>query len=165
MEFSVPLLKSTGEETTGMVAFLLPHELIPALLAASPAGLAAFTEVMGLDATTLQHTMALKKKWGGNIIPIAFWQDGVPYSWDRAESLEVYSWSFPGLASPAERNFRFPFCALQHHHCSLKTHVAIQKILVWSMCSLMTCQWPCHGPLDQPYPRRKPPTPLPRAAV
>ena len=31
-------------------------------------------------------------------IPMGLWSDSTPYSWDRKESIEAFSLSFPGLS-------------------------------------------------------------------
>ena len=129
----VPLLGQTGELADGKLAFLLPHEVLAATVHASPEGPGLFEEMEGLDETNFAHMAGLMVTWGSAVIPLSFWQDGVPYNWDRSESLEVYSWSLPGLASEKGRAFRFPVVVCPQHRCAKETHTQVLRILAWSL--------------------------------
>eukprot|EP00971_Amphidinium_carterae_P140105 2776249-Amphidinium_carterae.1 len=69
----------------------------------------------------------------------------------RSDSLEVYSWSLPGLNSERERQYRYPFAVVPHSFCNKATHTAILDVLVWSMSSLAHGQWPSEGPGGAKY--------------
>ena len=92
------------------------------------------------------HVLKLSAAWQQPLVSLSLWQDAVPYNWDRSESLEVYSWSLPGLSSHAERNMRFPIVVCPGHFATKDTHMAILKILAWSLTSLAEGIWPTQGP-------------------
>ena len=66
--------------------------------------------------------------------------------WDRSESLEVYSWSLPGLSDPKARNMRFPVVVCPNHWTVKETHMQIMEVLSWSFAALAEGCWPQHGP-------------------
>ena len=107
-----------------------------ALISACPQGQDPFEETEGLDATTFRHVFGPCREWGRPVILLSFWQDAVPFNWDRSESLEVYSWALPDLLSAKERNYRFPVVVCPHHACSQETHEAIMRVMQRSLESL-----------------------------
>ena len=99
-----------------------------------------------VDETNFAHVLKLSGAWKQPLVSLSFWQDAVPYNWDRSESLEMYNWSLPGLSSHAERNMRFPIAVCPGHFATTDTHKAILKILAWSLTSLAEGIWPTQGP-------------------
>ena len=154
--FQVPLLNRTGEVQELPLAFLLPHELILALIGHgrrpnAEATLVALQEVDGLDSTCATHIAGVNAEWGVQSIPISLWQDGVPFNWDRSESLEVYSLAFPGMTQPGESGCRFPITVIPHHMCCKATHQRVWEILAWSFTYMSVGQCPPDGPCGQDY--------------
>ena len=143
----VPALGKAEEDIIVKMAFLLPHEVLHCILGRSPEG--AIFNVAGLDPVSAKHLAKVKKDWNvENLVALSMWSDSVPYSWDRRESVEIYSWHMPGLQGPS-RNLRFPFAILQKHHCSNATHEAILEVWNWSMQSLALGVFPSEGPGGQ----------------
>eukprot|EP00971_Amphidinium_carterae_P308246 6125942-Amphidinium_carterae.1 len=127
---------------------MLPHEVLAALLQKS--SIEALECIEGLDDTTLQHCMAVSTELGHQVVPLSFWQDGVPFNWDRSESLEVYSWSPPGQTRKG-RAYRFPLVVFPHHLASKATHTAVMQVLQWSLTALAAGTWPSSGPNGAAY--------------
>ena len=145
-EMDVPLQHKSGQAVPGKLAFLLPHELLFALVANSAEGSSCFEETDGLDSTTFAHVLKISQSWQKPLVAISLWQDAVPYNWDRSESLEVYSWSLPGLSDPKARNMRFPVVVCPNHWTVKETHMQIMEVLSWSFAALAEGCWPQHGP-------------------
>ena len=124
----LPLKNKEGQTIPGKLAFLLPHELLYALVSNSPEGKEPFLETEGLDETNFAHVLQLSAAWQQPLVSLSLWQDAVPYNWDRSESIEVYSWSLPGLSSHAERNMRFPIVVRPAHFATQDTHKAFEDL-------------------------------------
>ena len=136
---------STGEIRPHDTAFLLPHEVLAVVAQHSSPDV--IYDLAGLDPSSLCQLQLLLEKWGlDQLIPISLWADTVPYSWDRSESVEVYSWHLPGQGHKPYRNMRVPFAIVQHHLCCKSTHEEIIRVWVWSMASLAKGKFPSHGP-------------------
>ena len=136
---------STGAIRPHDMAFLLPHEVLAVVAQHSSPDI--IYDLAGLDPSGLCQVQVLLEKWGlDQLIPISLWSDTVPYSWDRSESVEVYSWHLPGQSHKPYRNMRVPFAIVQHHHCCKSTHEEIMRVWVWSMASLAKGSYPSHGP-------------------
>lgn len=117
-------------------ALLLPHEWLCAF--AHKAGnihKLARWDGLGPQAQ-LECIRASKELDVANLIPLAFWCDGVPYNWDRSQSLEVMNLALPGV--PEWINLRVPFTAFEHSRIAPGTFDQIFKVLVWSLESLAT---------------------------
>ena len=112
--FNVPLKAKNNDVREEPLAFLCPHDLIHQLVIQDHRCLQVLQDTGGLDETGAAHIAQLAKDWCAQPIPVSLWQDGVPFNWDRSESLEVFSISFPGLSSGQERNLRFPVTVLPH---------------------------------------------------
>ena len=149
--FQVPLKNKDGTVSDQPLAFLLPHELLFNLSKQSEGCLQVLQETQGLDETCLAHVNKLKADWGEDVIPISLWHDGVPFNWDRSDSLEMYSLALPGLASTAERVLRFPLTVVAHQLCTKTTHQRIFEILAWSFTAMACGQWPTQGPGGSMY--------------
>ena len=136
---------STGEIRPHDTAFLSPHEVLAVVAQHSSPDM--IYDLAGLDPSSLCQLQLLLEKWGlDQLIPISLWADTVPYSWDRSESVEVYSWHLPGQGHKPYRNMRVPFAIVQHHLCCKSTHGEIIRVWVWSMASLAKGKFPSHGP-------------------
>jgi hypothetical protein len=68
----------------------------------------------------------------GHALGLGLWIDGVPFNWDRSESIEVVSMSLPGLAD-GNSNLRIPVCVVSK--CFMLKDVTYEDILdvvAWS---------------------------------
>ena len=158
--FNAPLKAKSGAVEDAPLAFLLPHELIFQLVNQGDQCLEVLQDPSGLDETCLAHVTRLSTEWEEKVVPVSLWQDGVPYNWDRGESLEIFSLSLPGLACPKERNLRFPLTVAPHHMSSKATFQRIFEILAWSFVAMAKGVWPEAGPGGAPYKHRQSSRPL-----
>ena len=147
-KWPVPLQHKSGQAVPGKLAFLLPHELLFALVANSPEGSSCFEETDGLHSTTFAHVLKTSQSWQKPLVAINLWQDAVPYNWGRSESLEVYSWSLPGLNDPKTRNMRFPVVVCPNHWAVKETHTQIMEVLSWSFAALAEGRWHSMGHME-----------------
>jgi hypothetical protein len=118
-------------EKTVPCPFLLPHELIHALLIWTPKE--TLCSVTGLAPRTLRHLQECKDCLKSElVVPIAIWGDGVPCNWDRTQSIETFAMSLPGLDAKG-RTFRMPLMGLSKKYIASKaTYNSIFNVLKWS---------------------------------
>lgn len=107
------------------VPFLLPHEILDFLA----------TKLDVLSTTFMSkecklHLKKCKQKLGVSAATgLGLWIDGVPFTHDRKESLEVFSLSLPGVDA-----IRVPICAVpKKWFVKDKTYDAILKVIAWSL--------------------------------
>ena len=73
---------------------------------------------------------------------LAVWGDGVPFNFDRSESLDVFSISIPGLQGKV-RNMRIPLFAVPHRNViRFDTLDDLMDVLRWSFVHLALGRWP-----------------------
>jgi len=125
------------QETQGLVSFLLPHEIIHALgehgdplqaQQGTPEDVKAH-----LNFCSAQMSTPVEQ-----ILAISMWGDGVPYNWDRSQSLDLISISFPCFVGENAK-IRIPVVGLDHRQIiKHKTYDDIMQILAWSfsICAL-----------------------------
>ena len=138
------------------VAFLLMHEVLWRLWEQSSPQCLASSQA--LDEVASVKAMQLKHDWKAtHFIPLSFWGDGVPVSWDRGESIECFTWALPGLADEAHRAVRFPFCVVPKEMCCQATYDEIFKVARWCLTALSIGRWPEQLPDGEPFqePMRK----------
>ena len=110
---NVPMKNKEGELHLAPLAFLLPHELIFALLQQAidqdgKSNLQLLQDVAGLDKTGRDHVEKLASQWGEPVIPVSIWQDGVPFNWDRTDSIEIYKSVLPRAVMQAGKEPEVP---------------------------------------------------------
>lgn len=124
------------------LAFLLPHEWLCKFLkqAGSFEKLASWE---GLGPQGQRDCLRACSELGtASLIPLALWADGVPYNWDRSQSLEVMNLALPGV--PEWANLRIPFTCFDHSRLAPNTFDQIFGVLVWSLQSLAAGFHPLH---------------------
>ena len=77
------------------VAMLLPHEVIGVLAEVGSAEV--LTQSVSLDPTNQQKHRSIEDRLQAPFVSVSLWGDGVPFSWDRKKSADIWSISFPGL--------------------------------------------------------------------
>ena len=122
------------------VALLLPHELIGVL--AEVGSVEVMQQTHSLDATNLARHREIAAALEGPFISLSLWGDGVPFSWDRKKSTELWSLSFPGLQNKAFRDIRLVLTALPHDWVARETQDDIMSILSWSFAALARGSFP-----------------------
>ena len=68
--------------------------------------------------------------------------DGVPFSWDRKHSAELWTISFPGLSQKQHRDLRLTVTSLPHECVLRATQDDVLAILAWSFRVLASGSMP-----------------------
>jgi hypothetical protein len=121
----------------------LPHELVRAIRKRSD--LAALVSTGGLDIESRARLRAVtaslrcdEDKMGC----IGMWCDGCPCNWDRSQSMEVISMSFPGLTDEAAK-IRIPLICIEKSFVATHdTWDDVTRVLAWSLGLLATGTYP-----------------------
>ena len=136
----------TKEEVLQPVAILLPHEVLGVIAAISNHDVLFQNE--GLDPTNMAKHAQIYESLQEPFVSLSLWGDGVPFSWDRKRSADLWCLSFPGLQQKEYRDLRICITSMPHH-CVLKsTQDDLMKILAWSLQALAVGKYPstrAHG--------------------
>ena len=117
--------------------FLLIHEIVAKIVARSD--LKLFCDTEALTGSAAVHMLSAKAELGLDasypLLPLALWGDGAPCNWDRSESLEMFTLSFPGISENSpDRNIRIPLAAINKKFCSsVNTFDDVFSIITWSL--------------------------------
>ncbi|CAE7267916.1 unnamed protein product [Symbiodinium sp. CCMP2592] len=150
MEFTIPVWnKKQCTAGEGKVKIMLPHEVVHSV-AHWNKEYAEFFSFENLRRECADHMNAAKTELGlagEQVLPLALWLDGVPVKYDRSESLEVVTVSFPHLSGDIG-TLRLPVAALYKSHMVKdgSTMDAIMKVVAWSLGSLAEGFFPKYGP-------------------
>ena len=96
----------------------------------------------GLDTTNLQKHQKIVDTLGEQFISISLWGDGVPFSWHRKHSADLWTISFPGLSQKQHRDIRICVTSLPHDCVLRSTQDDVMAILVWSFRVLISGSMP-----------------------
>ena len=135
--------KKTQQLKGVQLPLLLPHELVNALFARGDYDiLMGKDHLQQADMRHLESHAASLKCSAHEIFPLTLWSDGVPCNWDRSQSLEVLTLSFPAL--PEEHKaLRIPLFGLKKHWCATgATMDDVMQVLCWSLEALAVGCWP-----------------------
>eukprot|EP00439_Symbiodinium_sp_Y106_P053622 s2447_g7.t1 len=117
-EFTIPLWnKKQCMPGEGKVKIMLPHAIVHNV-AQWNKDYAEFFSLDNLRRECGDHMNAATTELGltgENVLPLALWLDGVPVKYDRSESLEVVTLSFPHLSGDIG-TLRLPVAALYKSH-------------------------------------------------
>ncbi len=122
-------------ESKAWLPLLLPHEIVAKLCRFSD--MAHLLAQGGMEPASRDHLRAAARELGvADALGLGLWLDGVPYNWDRSESLETAVLNCPGLLGKFQ-NMRIPIAAIPSN-CVLKgaTWDDILEIVVWSLKAL-----------------------------
>ena len=110
---------------------LLPHELIAAL--AKHNSLESLLVRDGLTKDCREHLQQAEGKLQkASLLGLGLWCDGVPYNWDRSQSIEVVSLSLPGLCSSGAQ-LRLPLFGINKKYLLTNaTYDDLFTVLSWS---------------------------------
>ena len=116
-EHPLPIVKPDGHTIEEQPCqFLLPHEVIEKLFNLGNAQCLLSTD--GLDDPSKAKLDSICEEWEThNVLPISLWGDGVPVNWDRTESIFMYTWGLPGLATSENVGLRVPITAIPKEMC------------------------------------------------
>lgn len=125
------LNRFTEREEWQNVAMQLPHEVVAVIQQlGDPVKL---REEVAMDPESLEHLVRCKALSGiQDMLGFGLHCDGVPHSWDREESCEVFSISFPGLGGEF-KNLRIPLFSIPHSSFSEHTWDDLMEVIAWSL--------------------------------
>ena len=129
-------------EETHRLPMLLPHEILRAF-----AGRSATTEGLlsqeCMASGTKEHIRRVCAELGVDcLIGCAIWADGVPFNFDRSQSMDVVSFLLPGLGGKHE-HLRVPLFCINHKHClTHKTWDDFYSVMRWSFAALASGTMP-----------------------
>ena len=86
-----------------------------------------------------------------DLLGLGLWSDGVPFSWERTESMETWAWFLPGVGSPKWKEARFPFTAFPTSCLAASTCDQILEVWAWSMECLLKRTFPATGPQGREF--------------
>ena len=151
------------------VAFLLPHEIVLVLSEVSSAEV--MQQNVALDVMNLAKHTEIEQQLQGPFISLSLWGDGVPFSWDRKKSVELWTLSFPGLMEKKFRDLRITITALPHHSVVRQTQDDVMRVLAWSLECLARGSFPEERLDGLPWTpedtwrKKKAGCPVPKAAI
>lgn len=103
--------------------------------------LAALTESTNLSQPARRHLEHIAMQMQLNtseLVPLGIWGDGVPCNFDRSESLEMLTWSLPGM-SGAKACMRVPItCWPKKFQMGHHTIDDIMRVVAWSLRACVT---------------------------
>ena len=102
------------------------------------------TQAVGLDAANMEREGRIAQHIPGRFVSLSLWGDGVPYSWDRKRSVDIWTLAFPGLALKQHRGLRIPITAMPHEFVTRETQDDIMSIWAWSFQALAIGKYPEH---------------------
>ena len=124
------------EEVQQRMAIMLPHEIVGVLSEVSD------PEVMcqnaALDGTNMAKHAVIYEATQCPFVSISLWGDGVPFSWDRKQSVEVWTLSFPGLIKKEYRDIRQPCltAALSRPHRMMSSRSLLGVFKLWPQAGI-----------------------------
>ena len=141
--------KTLDAQVTVQLPMLLPHELIGRL--ADVGSREALLSREGLSLETLQHVRTAALELGldeKEVLPVGLWGDGVPFNWDRSESLEIISINLPGAGG----QLRLPITAIPKKYIIKETTWDdVFKVVSWSFRCLLSGEYPSTRHDNKPF--------------
>lgn len=143
------LNRFTEREEWQTVAIELPLEVLSVLQQLGDA--AKLREEVSMDPESLKHLLHCKALSGiKDMLGFGLHCDGVPHSWDREESCEVFSISLPGLGG-AWKNLRIPLFSIPHSSFSDNTWDDLMEVIAWSLRHLWQGKYPLQRHDNLPF--------------
>ena len=96
----------------GDTTFLLPHELLQTL--SDMGDKEELTDTAGLDVVNRARHVKILQDMGEPFTSRSLWGDGVPFSWDRKKSADLWTLSLPGSGHKTHKDLRFTLTSVPH---------------------------------------------------
>ena len=136
--------------TLQKVALLLPHELLQTLKDMGSSEVVF--DASGLDTLNQKkYGQILEAMHGELFIPVSLWGDGVPFSWDRKKSADLWCLSLPGQGHKPYRDLRLTLTSLPHENVIRATQDDLMDIFAWSFAHLARGHFPWTRHDEQPW--------------
>ena len=145
--WQVTVADREGQSKKVDLAFLLPHEWLHQMV---QIGHLPSLQSNTVDSVVLKNKQRVEKEWGTNIIGLTLWGDGIPYNWDRSESIDAWTLSVVTLDSSKHKLLRVPFTVIPHHWVGPQTHNEILQVLEWSLTWMRLGKFPTTLPDNNP---------------
>ena len=141
---------SVSQVVETKLAINLVHELVDVI--AKWADREKLLEEAGMEPRSQEHLAAVREELGvDELLALGIWIDGVPFNWDRSESLEVISLNFPGLTGEW-KSLRIPIASIPKDFVATgETFDDILEIVVWSLRHLAVGVNPSARHDNQPW--------------
>ena len=132
-------IRSQREELVDM-PMLLPHELVQALALARSSTIEELCSTANMSANTKAHVERIKADIGcAALLGMGLWGDGVPFNYDRSESIEVLTVSLPGLSS----RLRIPLIGVgKRYSLGSRTWDDVCRVVAWSFQACLQARMP-----------------------
>ena len=132
------------------LCFQLPLELVEML--AKFGDKATLLDTAGMEPRTQEHLEVVKAEIGAEeLLGLGLWIDGVPYNFDRSESIEAVAMNLPGLTGKW-KNMRLPITAIPKPYVATgETMHDICAIILWSLRHLALGVHPCCRHDGEPF--------------
>ena len=125
------------------MSILLVHEVVKEILRIADKEKLLSRE--GLEPRDIEHLQNVALELGENpddLLALGVWCDGVPFNWDRSQSIEVLAMSFPGLKGEWA-NLRIPITAVPKGWVATdETFEDLLDIVFWSLQCLVVGEMP-----------------------
>ena len=131
------------------VAFLLPHEVLGVLSEVS--SLEVMQQAGSLDRYNQGRHAHIMESLQTPFVSVSLWGDGVPFSWDRKKSVDMWAMSLPGLLDKKLRDIRIVITALPNQCVLKETQHQIMAVLAWSFGALAQGLYPSLRHDGQPW--------------
>ena len=131
------------------LCFLLPHEVVSRLALVGDTGVLFSTA--GLDETNLKKHRSITQTLQEPFVSLSLWGDGVPYSWNRKKSVDLWTLSLPGLPHPQQRDIRIGLTGIPHEYVCKETHDDVLAVFAWSFRTLLHGFFPTGRADGQPW--------------
>ncbi len=145
---------SDSPGTLAYVPFLLPHKVLHAIVKGCDHR--NLFGVASMDAGTAAKFQEACRSLGideSEAVGVSMWIDGVTCKWDRSESMDMLTLSFPGLIGIEKwKNLRIPLCVIDH--CWIAKHSScddVFSVVVWSLRHALAKVHPAQRHDGQPW--------------
>ena len=123
--------RDSREEVLQWCPIMLPLEIMDMLVSYGNVNLLSDTSDM--DPISLDVLIQARSETGvDDMLGFGLHCDGVPHSWDREESAEVFSCNLPGIGG-RWRNMRIPMLVLPHSAIGPNTWDDVLEVFAWSL--------------------------------
>ena len=131
----------TQSERTVTCPMMLPHEILNCLCQSN--SLDEMLSCSSMSNRAAEHLRKMKEQPKvSNAAGLGLWIDGAPCNWDRTQSLECITLSFPGLQG-SNKNIRVPITVLNRRFIIKdQTFEDILEVLSWSFICLSNGRFP-----------------------
>jgi len=124
--------RTTKEEVWQWCPLMLPLEILDMMMEFGDRATLLDTSCMDPKSLEVLAQARGETGVGNSLLGFGLHCDGVPHSWDREESCEVFSANLPGVGG-RWRNLRIPMLVLPHSAIGENTWDDVLEVLAWSM--------------------------------